>query len=326
MENKNRLLHIEILQAFAIICVFIGHAFHIYSSSGWYSHKATFDLMSNIIVKSIYAFHMPLFVFLSGYLFYRNKDNITNALSYLKKRFNRLIKPFYLYGLLYLIPMIFLIDPMNKGILFYYEKFITLQNCWHLWFLPMLFLVSTFFLFYLKKYNLKNYFLIVALIILNLIKISKLPYCISAVTKYAIYFYLGCIFVYYKNYIENILIKYYSSFFLAFIIFEFLAYQLIHERVFYLATAIVSILFLYLTSKKLENIKILPNKLISYLSKNLFMLYILHEPIMAYVLKLLNWGEVYPPIITASIMLIIMIIIVTAIIFSISYLKKSYKH
>ena len=51
MEKSKRLFHIELLQAFGILCVFLGHAIRIYYDGGWYFHKTQPVLMFDIIDK-----------------------------------------------------------------------------------------------------------------------------------------------------------------------------------------------------------------------------------------------------------------------------------
>lgn len=74
-HKSNRLDWIDILKGIGIILVVIGHS------------KSPI-----IITKIIFAFHMPLFFFISGYLF-----NYTNSFeSYLDKKANRLIIPYFI--------------------------------------------------------------------------------------------------------------------------------------------------------------------------------------------------------------------------------------
>ena len=81
---KQRNLLIDVLKGFTIILVVMGHA------SQWFSG----DDRSNPFYVTIYAFHMPLFMFLSGYVCYNNRGEIN-----LFKRFQVLVIPF-LFGFL----------------------------------------------------------------------------------------------------------------------------------------------------------------------------------------------------------------------------------
>jgi peptidoglycan/LPS O-acetylase OafA/YrhL len=69
-----------------------------------------------------------------------------------------------------------------------------------------------------------------------------------------------------------------------------------------LISASSMILLSYLISFKLSKYNFGSSFVISYLSKNLFILYLLHEPIMAFILKQLNWGTTYTPFINVNIL------------------------
>jgi polysaccharide biosynthesis protein PslL len=101
---------------------------------------ATYPKIFNII----FSFHMPLFFFISGYLF--NPDQIFS--KYIHKRFNSLIKP-YLFTVI-LISLVYILIKNNKSLLWYlfwtfYGNRPNLPKLvLHLWFLPNLFLVTLF--------------------------------------------------------------------------------------------------------------------------------------------------------------------------------------
>lgn len=71
---NQRNVYLDIVKAFTIICVVIGHC--IQSGSGAYFFTAMM-YFENAIFKIIYTYHMPLFMVISGYLFafsVRNKS------------------------------------------------------------------------------------------------------------------------------------------------------------------------------------------------------------------------------------------------------------
>lgn len=80
---KQRLIWIDNLKAYGIILVIIGHSVVLPSTYGY----------SEIVMKLVYSFHMPLFFFISGYLFH-NRKNI-----FLKK-WKTLILPYYAFQLI----------------------------------------------------------------------------------------------------------------------------------------------------------------------------------------------------------------------------------
>lgn len=80
LNRKTRLVAFDIARAFAIILVVIGHWNPADAPVGW-----------NDFVKWIYTFHMPLFLFISGYLFSRS-DKSYKAL--LISKIKRLLIPY----------------------------------------------------------------------------------------------------------------------------------------------------------------------------------------------------------------------------------------
>ena len=310
MEKSKRLFHIELLQAFGILCVFLGHAIRIYYDGGWYFHKTQPVLMFDIIDKFIFSFHMPLFVFLSGYLFYLNKDKIENAWEYVIKRVKRLLVPFYFAGFLYVLPMICFINPLEKSVGFYYISFLTLDYTWHLWYLIALFIITLFFvLYYFKLNKLNKYVLLAVLIGISLLATTGPSSCLARIPKFAIYFYLGCLFVENKDFIEQTLSKFIWVILPAFLSLEVLLYFAYKNVLVGFGCAVLGILFFYLLGLKLSQKVNGQNKIISFLSVNLLSLYIIHEPIMALILKHFNWGNSGNPIVVSGLMLIVPFVI-----------------
>jgi fucose 4-O-acetylase-like acetyltransferase len=78
---------IDWLKAFAIVLMVIGHAIQ-------YSLVTDYD--SNLIFRFIYSFHMPLFIFISGYLAHTGHKK-----GFLWKRVRLLLVPFLIWMVLY---------------------------------------------------------------------------------------------------------------------------------------------------------------------------------------------------------------------------------
>lgn len=319
--EKIKIIHIELLQAFAIITVFLGHALRIYHSEGWYFHKAQVNLYCDVADKVIYSFHMPLFVFLSGYLFYANIDKIKSLGQYAIKRAKRLLVPFLFMGLLFVLPLICIIDPLEKNVIFYYKNFLNFKQCWHLWFLPMLFCVNIIFAtLFVKIKNINKLFLCFILILLNIFKIKGAQSCFYNIPTYLIYFYLGCLFFEYKNIIKEKISKYLGLIGFILIFSEIFLYNY-NFKILSLLTAVSCILFLYLSSLKITKGNASNNYAVTFLSNNLFILYLLHEPILALILKYLKWGSSYSPLVSVNILFWLTLIICILVIIFIKYLK-----
>ncbi|WP_243347472.1 acyltransferase family protein [Parabacteroides sp. FAFU027] len=127
MKQRNEL--IDVIKGFAILLVVLGHAVQ-------YNVKA-FD--QHILFRVIYSFHMPLFMFISGFVACGTFDG---SFQVLRKRFNSLIIPFFswlaitdLLGLLfnylhyqdpiisYHSPIAVILSPSNGGLWFLWILF-----------------------------------------------------------------------------------------------------------------------------------------------------------------------------------------------------------
>ncbi len=84
-NNKERDLSIDVIKAFATILVIAGHVIQ----------YTNVDFDHSIFFKIIYSFHMPLFMFISGYLM---PETINN--SFLRIKFKQLVIPFTLWSAL----------------------------------------------------------------------------------------------------------------------------------------------------------------------------------------------------------------------------------
>lgn len=58
MEIHKRLQYVDFLKGFAILCVVVGHI-------------AAFNPKCDLLIDFVYSFHMPLFFFISGFLFHK---------------------------------------------------------------------------------------------------------------------------------------------------------------------------------------------------------------------------------------------------------------
>lgn len=325
MEKSKRLFHVEILQAFGILCVFLGHALRIYHDGGWYFHNAQPNMIFDIVDKFIFSFHMPLFMFLSGYLFYINKDKIESAWEYTLKRVKRLLGPFYFAGFLYVLPMVCFINPLDKSIGFYYTSFLTLDYTWHLWFLFSLFVINLFFVLHYFKFNKINKFVLLSLLlVMNLLAVVGPSSCLARIPKFAIFFYLGCLFVENRDFIEKILSKFLWVIAIIFIVAEVLLYCLFNNSLMNFICALLGIVLFYLVALKLANKFKSGNKVVTFLSMNLLTLYIIHEPIMALILKWFKWGLASSPYVVSGAMFIAAIIVCVGFIFIRDFVKTKF--
>ena len=95
-----RLEHIDALKGLAIILVVMGHVLSSFYADP-YQIYATGPRSSMMLFRIIYSFHMPLFMFLSGYVTLRLHDwSIQTCAMTLWKRFRALVIPFFTVGFL----------------------------------------------------------------------------------------------------------------------------------------------------------------------------------------------------------------------------------
>ena len=138
MKNE-RLQYIDFLRGFAILLVILGHAIQFSDESA---------SSSNIIYSLIYSFHMPLFMFLSGFVS-GNKEYLD--IWDLKKRALQLLVPFFCW------PLAVGLTNWNNFSFQVYPQIIDKPDC-GLWFLWVLFFIFVIFVgsSYLSKWaNLK---------------------------------------------------------------------------------------------------------------------------------------------------------------------------
>lgn len=156
----------------------------------------------------VYTFHMPLFFFVSGYLFEKtNSANRYSFLSYLCKRSKKLMLPYFMLTLIGFIPKILtnnlFADESNISIKYFIECFLVPRNnVWgHFWFLPTLLIISAFAFLFSKFKNSKakiGFFILVVFLFLlpTLPKLTDITdwFAINDVIKFTCYYALGFIF------------------------------------------------------------------------------------------------------------------------------------
>lgn len=214
MEKRNEL--ISFLQTFGIILVVVGHSFY------GCPYK-------NPIFVWIYSFHMPLFMFISGYLMqYTQKRKPGVRLADVKmfskegfiwKKVKRLLIPYVFISSLAFLPKNLLSSFAGRPIDFTFDAWVNMliypsnNVIIFFWFLPTLFLLMFIVMSALKlsdKINLRIsiYLILIVLCVLHFFNplIDVRLFNLSGVVFYAIYFVLGMFYCFQQRRIDKLFV------------------------------------------------------------------------------------------------------------------------
>lgn len=140
LENNRRIAWIDTAKAIAMLLIVFGHVY-----------------IAGYAQRFVYTFHVPVFVFLSGYCFSGEKKFFT----FLKKKLIRIMVPYYFFGLFAIVAYHLF------GSFFPAKGYLSVKDCLigllignvkcnrmlfnlHLWFLPFIFMLSIMF-YWLKR-------------------------------------------------------------------------------------------------------------------------------------------------------------------------------
>lgn len=143
-ETKNKIGFIAAARCIGILLVVFGHSypFDVYISPALWTVK-----------NFIYTFHMPLFLFLSGYLV---TYNTRPAGSYIRRRAARLMIPYFALSVIAFVPKALVQQFLNDSVEFsvWYlikTELIPRDNVWgHFWYIPVVFVLCCFGVLMLK--------------------------------------------------------------------------------------------------------------------------------------------------------------------------------
>lgn len=227
---EKRVEEYNTLRMLAAILVVVGHTCNLvlpYSIEGKYFESSYF-LIDNLVLANIldilkgfiYRFHMPLFVALSGSLFYLKVEVIKqDRIGYVLKRTKKLLKLYLMSSVIY-IPIQFLCGRWGKNpssICQIIKDYLLGFSPSGLWFILMLIWVTIFFTFTIKYFDSNKYKILVALMGLIIlrkmsVRFGNLPFCIDDGLYYLLWFYLGILFEKYRDNLVSNKSKYYITF------------------------------------------------------------------------------------------------------------------
>ena len=193
-EKQKRLLSLDIAKAICIILVVIGH-YHPRNAPQWYLD----------INHIIYSFHMPLFMFASGYIYIATQNNISYS-KFIKKKIKRLMIPYLSTSLIIITIKLF-----SQKIMFV-EHPVTVSSyikmfyqpeagyfLWFIWALWWMFVIVPVF----KSKRARGYLFLASILLLYLpIQLPEL-FCLRQFQNMLIYFMSGVFFYENKNIINR---------------------------------------------------------------------------------------------------------------------------
>lgn len=324
MKNvkENLLSNIVLLRCFAILVVVLGHSMIIYSDNWSIFQARNQSVFFSIVKKYIDIFQMPLFIFVSGYVYSfvkLERHKYKDFIPFLKNKFKRLIIPFVCVAVFYVLPIRKLVhyEPYEgqSFLTFLFENVLLGKDTGHLWYLPTIFFI--FLIFYLIENRvLRKSPYLINLLVLGILSCvcSLLPdiLYIKFVTQYLLFFYLGYLIrdllkdrerKKERTNITYVLIM--ILFLLQFVglVFNNLLSEYASQPVYSLIItvgqrvgSVCSILFFYFLFVKINDVfpRLSENKYINFVDKESFPIYLFHSPIIYIMLFFLADKDINP--------------------------------
>lgn len=284
--QKIREVWIDYTKMFACILVVLGHLLQ-------GLNKANIEWNENLysyINTFIYIFHMPLFMYLSGYLYkkYTKIKDWKEYFKFIKKKLINLGIPYVVFYLAYVLINMMFSSSVNsqKGI---QDILNILTNpvppFWFLYALFFIFLITPL-LEKMLKYN-KNIVLGISILlyIINIYFKTNI-YCFDIVAEYLVYFYIGAFLEdklkqHYKN--RNIIMITISFVVLSLLYCYIVKNNIINGKIamlFKFLLAIIGIIINIQIFKNLTNV-IEKYKIFNVISNNTFPIYLMHTTFSA---------------------------------------------
>lgn len=126
MSNASRDTYWDFLKGIAIFLVLLGHSIQYGGGGQWYSSGSYFDCF---LFELIYSFHMPLFIFISGFFFQKSINKYQPKVLLLKK-IKSLLIPITSFATLYLFFRVF-VQHYHFTLSLAFNTYIT--TLWYLW-------------------------------------------------------------------------------------------------------------------------------------------------------------------------------------------------
>ncbi len=182
--SSQRLVSIDIARAICIILVVIGHYIP-ENSPNWY-----------VAMRSvIYAFHMPLFMFVSGYVYWATRKPV-KYMDFVWTKFQRLMIP-YFFASVVIITIKLLTErglhvQNHVSLSAFYEMFYLPVAGFFLWFVFALFLMFLIIPFFKTRKHLSVLLLLSSALYFIPVTLPNV-FCLAQFKENLLYFVLGCV-------------------------------------------------------------------------------------------------------------------------------------
>lgn len=135
MKIKHRNTLLDTIKGMAIILVIFGHC--IQYGGGQYT-----NYWDNFIFKLIYSFHMPIFIMVSGYLYYHSLKKYSGK-ELFKRKIISICIPIFTFSIIYFLLKVFIdnIDISTIGLFIKHFIYTFITNLWFLWALLYCFVI-----------------------------------------------------------------------------------------------------------------------------------------------------------------------------------------
>lgn len=194
---KTYLKFIGYMQIIAILLVVIGHSFHEYPDG--------MNGSSMLAYRMIYSFHMPLFIFISGFLLaYTFELKKSSPAAFVSAKVKRLLIPFFVLTLVTFVPRVGLSAMADDAITLSWSSFIdsfilsdrlVIPYFWFIQSIFIMLVVCFFYLLLIERIHISQAFADIILIIIAtlLMQCNGLPglFSLNKTANMLIYFTLG---------------------------------------------------------------------------------------------------------------------------------------
>lgn len=297
MKDKEHILgDWDCVKVITSLLVVLGHSTFFYTEQAAIRPLISSSVL-DFITKYIYSFHMPLFIAVSGAIYFYGKRTLgkyKQQIPFIKNKILRLLIPYFFFATCIIIPLIYYMKIIDVPVVNYYIENILLgKNPRYLWYVLALFNISIIFNFF-EKYIFKLNFIFNFIFFFSLFLIASFfPsfFVLKATMAYLLFFFLGYKFQCNKTILMSILRKTYVVVFLIFVsISSFLFSIYIDDKdgfIFKMTTKLLGFLsalsggtLFYLLATYLLTTKFITTGFYTFISKGSYGLYLFHPMII----------------------------------------------